>query len=256
MGLESLPVEIAAALVLVVLAAGVVQGALGFGFPFIATPLVAMGSDMRSAVVSVLLPTLAVTVANLAKSGPLRPVLRRFWPVPLYAMAGAALGTSLFIAAPHAPYALVLAVLIFLYLNLDRLGLGQSAAVARHERALAPLAGLAAGVFEGTANVAAPPLIIFYLALGLTPAALVQALNICFFAGKLAQFALLASRGGVEPAHWLASLPLAAFAVAGFFAGLRLRRRIDARSFRLWVKRALLAIALVLIARHAGALLA
>ena len=43
------------ALALVVFVAGFVQGAIGFGFPFIATPAVAMLLDMRTAVVMVLI---------------------------------------------------------------------------------------------------------------------------------------------------------------------------------------------------------
>jgi uncharacterized membrane protein YfcA len=234
----------------VIVLSGVIQGTLGFGFPFVATPLLAMTSDIRTAIITVLLPTIAVTVANTIKSGPLLPVLRRFWPMPLYAFAGSAAGTSLFVAAPHVPYSLILALITFVYLNFDRIGLGQSQFVARHERAFAPLAGGAAGVFEGTVNVAAPPLIIYYLAIGLAPAVLVQGLNICFLVGKTTQFAVLTTRGGVTAAEWLATLPLAVVGVAGFFVGLRIRHRIDARTFRTWVKYALFVIALVLLAQY------
>jgi uncharacterized membrane protein YfcA len=122
--------------------------------------------------------------------------------------------------------------------------------VRRHERAFAPLSGFTSGMFEGTANVAAPPLIIYYLALGLTPVMLVQALNICFLVGKTTQLTILATRGGVGLEEWLATLPLAAIGVAGSIIGVRIRNRIDASTFRVWVKRALLVIALGLIAQY------
>lgn len=250
MPLESLTPVLLAWVICVILFAGVIQGTLGFGFPFVATPLLAMTSDIRTAIIMTLLPTLAVTVANTIKSGPLRPVLKRFWPMPLYAFAGSAAGTSLFVAAPQVPYSLILALLTLVYLNFDRLGLGQWPPVRRHERAFAPLAGSAAGIFEGTVNVAAPPLIIYYLALGLAPAMLVQGLNICFLVGKTTQFAVLTTRGGVTAGEWLATLPLAAIGVAAFFVGLRIRHRIDARTFRVWIKYALFAIALVLLGQY------
>jgi uncharacterized membrane protein YfcA len=240
----------------VVLAAGLIQGALGFGFPFIATPLIALATDMRTAVIAVLLPTLATIAVALATSGPLRATLARFWMMPLYAMAGAAAGTTLFVTAPHVPYTLLLALMTLAYLNLDRLGRADWPLVRRHERRFAPLAGIAAGLFEGTANIAAPPLIIYYLALGLAPGALVQGLNLCFAVGKLTQFSVLATRGGVGAGEWLATLPLAAVAVAGSIAGVRIRRRIEAAAFRVWVKRALAAIALGLVAQYAYSLLA
>jgi uncharacterized protein len=234
----------------VILLAGVLQGALGFGFPFVATPLIALAADMRTAIVAVLLPTLATICVALFTSGPLKATLARFWAMPLYAMLGAAVGTGVFVSAPEAPYTLVLALLTLFYLSLDYLGRADWPLVRRHERAFAPLSGFTSGIFEGTANVAAPPLIIYYLALGLTPLMLVQALNICFLVGKTTQLSILATRGGVGLDEWLATVPLVVIGVAGSLAGVRIRNRIDAQVFRVWVKRALLVIALGLIAQY------
>jgi len=230
-----------------VLLAGLIQGALGFGFPFIATPMVAMVADMRTAIITVLLPTLATVLVTLATSGPLGPVLKRFWMMPIYAFLGALAGTALFVAAPGAPYQLLLALTIIGYLNLDRLARGNWPLIRRHERAFGPIAGVAAGLFEGTANVAAPPLIIYYLALGVAPALLVQALQICFTVGKTTQFTVLTLYGGVDASQWVATLPLVAVATTAGYVGARVRNRIDALVFRIWVKRSLLAIALVLL---------
>ena len=233
-----------------VLVAGLSQGALGFGFPFVATPLIAMVTDMRTAIVIVLLPTLATIAVALLASGPLRVTLARFWMMPLYMILGSGMGTWLFVSAPDAPYTLVLALLTLFYLNLDRLGLAQWPLVRRHERAFAPLAGVTSGIFEGTANIAAPPLIVYYLSLGLTPVMLVQGLNICFLAGKTTQFTVLLTRGGIGMGEWLATLPFVAIGVAGSLAGVRIRNRIDAATFRIWVKRALFVIALGLLAQY------
>lgn len=252
-GIEAYSPAVIAWIVGVIVLAGLLQGTLGFGFPFVATPLVAMATDIRTAVITVLLPTLATTIATMATAGPLRPVLARFWPMPLYAIAGSLVGTWIFVAAPGAPYSLLLAVIIIVYLNIDRFTHGSWPLVQHHERAFAPLAGLTGGLFEGTVNVAAPPLIMYYLALGLTPATLVQALCICFIVGKTTQFAVLTLQGGVSAAQWIATLPFAALGVITFFAGARMRNRIDAMTFRVWVKRALFGIALVMLGQFAYA---
>ena len=252
---DTLSAELLAWVMCVVLVAGLLQGALGFGFPFVATPLIALVSDMRTAIVLVLLPTLATICVALFTSGPLRATLARFWMMPLYMILGSAAGTWAFVSAPNAPYTLVLALLTLIYLSLDHLGRTEWAVVKRNERAFAPLSGLTAGVFEGTANVAAPPLIILYLSLSLTPTMLVQALNICFLVGKTTQFTVLTFRGSVGMGEWLATLPLVAIGVAGSFVGVRIRHRIDAATFRLWVKRALFVIALVLLGQYAYSLL-
>lgn len=255
-GFESFSLGVVLWLVAVVLLAGFIQGALGFGFPFVATPMVAMVVDMRTAIIMVLLPTFASVVITLVTSGPIGPVLKRFWTMPIYATLGAFAGTSLFVAAPEAPYQLLLALTIIVYLNLDRIARGEWPLVLRHERAFGSLAGAAAGLFEGTANVAAPPLIIYYLALGLSPAMMVQAMQLCFMVGKATQFTVLTLHGGVSSAQWLATLPLCIIAVVAGAVGARMRSRIDAAMFRKWVKRALWLIAFALLAQYAYQLLA
>src|SRR4029079_18903148 len=109
----------------VFLLAGAVHGVVGFGFPFVATPLIALTTDIRTAVVVVVLPTVVTTTLNIVTSGPLRPVLARFWMMPIYTILGSFAGTWLFIAAPRVPYSLLLALLTLLYLNVDRMLLGQ-----------------------------------------------------------------------------------------------------------------------------------
>src|ERR1035437_6552563 len=56
--IESLPIAVILWLTLAVLISGFIQGALGFAFPFIATPMVVRVVDMRTAIITVLLPTL------------------------------------------------------------------------------------------------------------------------------------------------------------------------------------------------------
>ena len=248
---EALPVAVILWLTLAVMIAGFMQGALGFGFPFIATPMAAMVVDMRTAVIIVLLPTLASVVITLVTSGPLGAVVKRFWMMPVFATLGALAGTWLFVAAPNAPYQLLLALIIIVYLNLDRITRGDWPMIRQHERAFGPLVGAAAGLFEGTANVAAPPLIIYFLALGLSPAMMVQAMQLCFMVGKTTQFTVLTLHGGVSAAQWIATLPLCVIAVAAGAGGARMRDRIDAAVFRKWVKRALAIIALALLAQYA-----
>jgi uncharacterized membrane protein YfcA len=249
-GFESITLDIILWIVFAVTISGFIQGTLGFGFPFLATPMVAMITDMRTAVITILLPTLSTTIATLFTCGSLKPVLRRFWMMPVYAFTGALAGTWLFVGAPAFPYQLLLAAIILIYLNLDRLSRGAWPLIRRHERAFGPLAGAAAGLFEGTANVAAPPLIIYYLALGLAPAMLVPALQICFFIGKTTQFSVLTFHGGVTMTQWAATLPLVVCAIVGVLGGARVRGRIDAETYRRWVKRALLVIAFALLAQY------
>lgn len=249
-GFESLSFGVLLWVVAVTALAGFVQGALGLGYPMIATPLIALTTDMRSAIILVLLPCLAAVIVNIVRSGSLRAVLAEFWMMPFFMLVGAAIGTRLFIAAPWFPYSLLLAAMIFIYLNLDRFGRTEWPAMRRWKKSFGAVFGVAAGMSEGTANVAAAPLLIYYLGVGLAPAALVQGLNICFFIGKTTQFATLAAVGGVTVTQWLDTLPLVAIATLTVIYGVRVRTRLDAVSYRIWLRRALFVMALVLLAQY------
>ena len=124
-GFESLSLPVIAWIALVLALAGTVQGALGVGFPMLATPLITLVSDMRTAVVLVLLPCVASTVTNVVKAGPLLRTLRQFWFMPICMFIGALIGARLFVAYASFPFALLLASVILLYLYLDRRGWAQ-----------------------------------------------------------------------------------------------------------------------------------
>jgi len=246
-----LSIWLLAYIAIVIAISGWVQGALGLGFPMIATPLIAAVTTMQTAVIVVLIPCIASVLANILRSPGFFKVLRRFWWMPLVAMPGAAIGAHLFVAYPDFPYALLLAGVILFYLNLDRLGFTQWVLMRSHEKKFGFLCGFLGGVSESTANIAAPPLIIYYLGIGLDPLLLVPAMNISFLVGKITQFTTLASSGAATVNTWLLTLPLAALALVMSLIGGRLRSRIDGVTYSRWVKRMLFAMALLLLLQAA-----
>jgi Sulfite exporter TauE/SafE len=173
-GFESLPLLVIVWIAFVLAFAGVVQGALGLGFPMLATPMIAAVTDMRTAVIVVLLPCVATTVTNIALTGQFLPTLRRFWFMPLCMLAGATIGARLFVAFPAFPFALLLASVIVLYLYLDHLGRVEWAFVSRHPVASGAGFALLAGLSEGSANIAAPPLLMYLFSLNLDRTVFVQ----------------------------------------------------------------------------------
>lgn len=251
-GFESLPFYLVIWVALVLALAGFVQGALGVGFPMLATPLIAAVSDMRTAVILVLLPCVATTVTNVVTAGPIGATLKRFWFMPLCMLAGAVLGARVFVAYAAFPFALLLAGVILLYVYLDRIGYAHWPLVARHEGLFGVLFGFVAGFTEGAANIAAPPLLMYVLSLSLDRAMLVQVLNLCFTVGKPTQMFVLTTEGGVTWTQWLVTLPFALIATATSLAGVYLRNRIDTASYRRWLLRFLFAVALVLVAQYAA----
>lgn len=142
---------------------------------------------------------------------------------------------------------LILALVILLYLNLDHFGRGRSELVQRLRLVFGLGFGFIAGVFEAVANVAGPVLLIYFMLLGLAPAQVVQTLNLCFSMGKGAQTATWAMSGEISPRAWLLIGALVVPSVAALFVGMRVRERIDAATYRRWLRGALWVMALLLL---------
>ncbi|WDP84155.1 MAG: hypothetical protein HUN05_02435 [Desulfobacter sp.] len=75
------------------LAAGV-HGAVGIGFPMVATPLLAMVLDVKTAVLVLVLPTVLINTINILKGGNWKNSIAPYWPLALYGIAGSFLGTQ------------------------------------------------------------------------------------------------------------------------------------------------------------------
>ena len=236
---------------LVCLAAGFAHGALGFGFPLVATPLLALVIDVRPAIALLALPILAMVVISALRGGGLLRLVREYWFIPPAMALGAWAGTHLLLIAPAEPFLLVLAAVIFLYLNLDRLGHARSRTVEQLRVPIGFGIGVACGALEAVANVSMPPLLIYFMMLGLGPAQVVQALNFSFTFSNGARVATWAASGAMPPAIWAAAAGLVLPSVLGLFAGMRVRERIDAVTYRRWLRGSLWVMALMLISQFA-----
>lgn len=234
---------------------GFAHGAIGFGFPLVATPLVAMVTDMRSAITLLAPVTLVLVVISALRGGSVRAIVREFWYLPLAIAAGAWLGTRILLAAPPEPFTLVLALVLVFYLNLERVGRGKSETVQRLRVPFGVAFAFLAGVFEAIANVAGPMLFVYFMLLGAAPSQIVQTLNLCFSIGKGSQVATLATSGAIG-GLWLTVAGLSVPAVAALAAGMRVRSRIDADTYRAWLRKALWIMAVVLIAQFSHGALA
>jgi len=246
-GFESLSPAIIVWVVVVIAVSGYVYGLLGLGLPLIATPLFVMVMPVRDAFVLILLPCLAAIAISIASVPDLRGALRRFWYMPIMSLIGAGVGAQLFVRAPHLPYSLLLVTVMLAWAWLDWRGRSESPWMQRSPATAGVCFGLLAGITEATANVAAPPLLIYYTGLGMAPGAMIQAMNLSFAPGKLTQLVTLSTIGGVPLVQWLATLPLVAIASATQLVGIRARNRVDAATYRRWLRWLVVAMAVVIL---------
>ncbi|MDH3690800.1 MAG: sulfite exporter TauE/SafE family protein [Gammaproteobacteria bacterium] len=230
--------------------AGLIHGTLGLGFPLVATPLLALVVDVQSAIMITLLPTVAVNIASIIKGGRWSESVGRFWPLALCAVIGSVLGTHLLILSDPAPFKLLLAILVMLYLwvsNSKTLKMGWL-----NDRPLSAMMifGLIAGFAAGTTNVMVPILIIYTLELALPPTVMVQTFNLSFLGGKLSQILVFAASGLLTTKLLITTTPLAVVALMGLTLGMFMRGKISTEVYRRIVKRVLLVLAVLLITQY------
>ena len=231
----------------IMLLAGLIHGTLGLGFPLDATPLLALFTDVRTAILITLLPTASVNVVSILRGGRWSESIGRFWPLAAFAVLGSIAGTRLLVVSDPAPFKLLLAALVLLYLFASRTKAFRMRWISGHLRLSMILFGLIAGVAAGTTNVMVPILIIYTLELGLQRTAMVQVFNLCFLAGKLTQIAVFAHAGMLTGSLLQSTSPLAIVAVAALLGGMMLTQRIPIEIYRNIVRRVLLLLALLLV---------
>lgn len=230
--------------------AGLVHGTLGLGFPLIATPLLALFMDVRSAILITLLPTATVNIASILRGGHWGESIGQFWPMALYSLIGGAIGATFIIVSDPAPFKLLLALLIFLYLASGWLGQFKMNWVVQYKGWSMLLFGLAAGIAAGSTNVMVPILIIYSLELGLAATVMVQMFNMCFLAGKVAQMVMFAAAGLIGAEFLLSTTPLAGVALAALLTGMAVRNRISGDHYKKIVRVVLLMLAVMLTAQY------
>ena len=236
---------IVAAIVAVMLFAGLVHGTLGLGFPMVATPMLATMMDVRSAILITLLPTMAVNIASIANNRESLASTRPFLPLIIFSLVGAIAGAHILASTDPAPFRIILAGLILLYLwNGIRV---PEQWLANHPLLAMITFGLIAGISAGTTNVMVAILIIYFISLGTPRSTMVPALNSCFLVGKISQIVVFAFAGLVTTGLLLETAPLALAAITALLIGQRIQPRIQVSTYQAILRKLLLVLALVLI---------
>jgi uncharacterized membrane protein YfcA len=213
-----------------VLLAAFIKGAIGFGFPTVATPLLSLVVDVKTAVPVLILPNIVMDAFQLARSGaPLRTI-RRFTVLLLFGVAGMVAGTRLLVILSSRTTTLILGTFLLAFVALSLVGAAPRVP-ARWERWLSPVAGFSAGVVGGITNVPGTPLVLYFQALGLGKQEFVASVAYTFLVYKLIQLGAVAWYGLLSWPLLGASALLAAAALGTFAAGLRVQDRLDQRTF-------------------------
>ncbi|MES9990841.1 MAG: sulfite exporter TauE/SafE family protein [Candidatus Thiodiazotropha sp.] len=231
--------------------AGLVHGTFGIGFPMVATPLIALFTDVFTAVLTCLIPTMSVNLTTIWHGGREELInVRRYLLIIPFAVLGTIIGTYLLLWLDPRPFLLLLAAAVLLYLNQDRLLKVDFSWVRVHTLPAYALFGTTAGLMAGMVNVMLPVLIIMFMELRIATATMVVLFNLNFFTGKLTQSLIFLQQEvpGIG-SFLLSTLILAPFALLGLFIGMQLRKRFTAERYLSVLRGVLWLMAGILIAR-------
>jgi uncharacterized membrane protein YfcA len=214
----------------VVLAAGFIKGAIGFGFPSLATPLLSLVVDVKTAVVVLILPNIVMDGIQFARRGAPLATVRRFGTLLLSGGVGIVLGTRVLTLLSPRTATLILGVFVLLFVALSVTGLAPK--IPPHwEPWLSPPAGFAAGDIGGVTNSPATALVLYFHGIGLAKHDFISSIAFTFFFYKLVQLGAVTWYGLLPWSLLGVSVALTAVALAGFAVGLRVQDRLDQRSF-------------------------
>lgn len=231
-----------------VLLAAFIKGAIGFGFPTLATPLLSLFIDVKAAVVVLILPNIVMDGIQFARRGAPLATVRRFAILLVFGALGTVVGTRLLVALSSRTATLILGAFLLVFVTLSVTG-ATPRVPARWERWLSPVAGLLAGVVGGLTNVPGTPLVIYFQSLGMAKHEFVASVAFTFVVYKLIQLGAVAYYGLLPWSLVSMSVLLIAVALAGFAVGLKVQDRLEPRAFNRVVLGFLAALGLWLVIR-------
>jgi uncharacterized protein len=223
-----------------------IHGSIGFGFPMIATPLLAMVTDVKTAIVYIAIPTLLINVVSIYSEGNFLQAIKRFYPLALIGMLGSAIGTQILIYSNSELFKLLLAFSILLYLFIQKFRI-EMKWILQKKRLSMVVFGFIAGLIGGLTNVMASILIIYSLESKHTKKEIIQSTNLCFLFGKIIQIVLFTLHGAFTQEIVTTSFISLFFAAFAMFVGLKIKNLIPQESYRKMIKIILFLMASVLI---------
>lgn len=222
---------------------------IAFGFPIVATPLLALVVDVKTAIALSILPNIVMDGLQLGRrTGDLWATARRVAILLAFGFLGTVVGTrSLLVMPPGLALAILgVVVLAFVVVNVS----GAAFRVpARGERWLSPPVGFAAGFLGGVTNVPGTLLVLYFHALGLPKQEFVRSVALCFLSYKIVQLMTVASYGLLTWPLLGGSLALTVVGLGAFWLGLRVQDALPERIFNRAVLVFLTALGVSLLAR-------
>lgn len=231
------------------LLAGLVKGVIGMGLPTVAMGILAAVITPAQAAAILVAPSLATNIWQMVAGPYLAGLIRRLGGMLLGMFIGAWLGNGILTGANAKPAAIGLGIVLIVY-SLIGLAKVRFSIPRRSEIWLGPLVGAATGFVMAATGVFVIPALPYLQAIGLEKDEMVQALGLHFTVSTVALAFVLWDGGAFNQSIGTLSLFAIVPALAGMYLGQRVRARISAETFRVFLYVGLLSLGALQVGRN------
>jgi uncharacterized membrane protein YfcA len=218
-------------LVVAVFGGAISNGMIGLGMSLFVVNVLAAALGPKSAVVALSIITPVTSGYQLWLNRGAIEILPRLVPVLAGAFVGSLLGAQLLVVLPAWVISLALGAFTIQFV-IDQARRERPQIAARRERMFGPLAGFVSGTTNGAIGASGPIIGSFLLAIGLRAREFVFGISTVFMFQGVTRGSLFALFGQYTTPIVLTAVALLAPALIGQQVGLRLRGRLDARTFK------------------------
>jgi len=146
-------------------------------------------------------------------------------------MGGSIVGTHLLVAYYHNSYKLIIAGVMLLYLNKERLHFSLGSAVSKDKNSVIVVIGLISGLVGGMANIMSPILIMLTLELKLDKKRTIGVMSLCFIANKTLQILIFGYHGSFTLDNSILIALFVLISLIGFWIGNTIHKRINEKRY-------------------------
>ena len=209
---------------------GFTKGAIGFGLPTVAVPLLA---NFMPVPIAISISLLAILLSNAYQAvfvgSPLHSI-KRFWPLLLSVCVTLSFTTQLLVTLPASSLLIVVGAITIILVGLQLTGYRLSVPTS-HEKLTGVGIGIAAGIMGGITSLFSMPLIIFLTNLRLAKDEFINAISLILFSGALVMALLLARYSVLAKAEFILSIYALVPLTLGYVLGAKLRQALNPEAF-------------------------
>jgi uncharacterized membrane protein YfcA len=229
--LVNMPGAVIAAIVMMLVIAGMTKGLIGIGMPIVAVPLLNLVVDLPVTVAILSIPLIISNVPQALQGDRIGVVTRRLFPLFCGLVFGVGIGVYLLASVRVDLLKPIVGVILIAVVSLMLLS-PRLVVRPKQEKYLGPLAGLIGGILGGLAALAGPFVFVYILALGLTKDRFVQYSSLYLVVASTLLTILLGGTGALGWKDALASTLAVVPILVGMRIGAGLRTLVSPPVFR------------------------